>query len=113
MSKFEVGQEVIVTHPYGRDGHDSEFVSRVGRQYVYVERYGQERKFSIETGQEQLRGGYLGGALYTQQEWEDREARSKVYDQLHRKSLTMGHPLMQRLSLDQLGRIAAILEEEA
>ena len=91
-------------------------VSRVGRLYVTTlpedripgpnDRW-YERRFALRDGQESLRGGYMGGALYTEQEWEDRTEAQHLRQVLNRTHDTR---VTGRASLAQLRAIRAILE---
>ena len=113
----KVGDVMLATRPYGRDYEtDRVRVSRVGRLYVTTlpedripgpnDRW-YERRFALWDGQESLRGWYMGGALYTEQEWEARTAAQYLRLVLNR---THDTHVTGRASLAQLRAILAILE---
>ena len=113
-----VGDVMVASRPYGRDNESNRVrVIKVGRLQVFRRLsegiqagpadhvYG--RRFALENGQEVLRGGYLGGALYTEQEWEDRTEEQHLRRVLNR---THNTHVTGRASLAQLRAILAILE---
>ena len=110
-----VGDVMVASRPYGRDNEsDRVRVIKVGRLYVTTLPEGIQagpvdhgRRFALENGQEVLRGGYLGGALYTEQEWEDRTEEQHLRRVLNR---THNTHVTGRASLAQLRAILAILE---
>ena len=113
----KVGDVMLATRPHGRDDEtDRVRVSRVGRLYVTTLPEDRipgpngrwyERRFALRDGQESLRGGYMGGALYTEQEWEDRTEAQHLRQVLNRTHDTR---VTGRASLAQLRAILAILE---
>ena len=113
----KVGDVMLATRPYGRDYEtDRVRVSRVGRLYVTTLPEDRtpgpndyERHFALGDGQESLRGGYTGGALYTEQEWEDHTEAQHLRQVLYRE---YGTSVTGRASLAQLRAILAILRGE-
>lgn len=118
MAKFEVGQEVILTAPYGKKTHEIAYVRKVGRQYAYASPAHFEnshhnwRKFDMETGAEHIPGGYTGGTIYTLDEWDDREARGDLIEELRVLGVSFDWNKGKRLTTNKLQAILNIMKEE-
>ena len=115
---FTVGQEVLITRPYGAQNEPVPMtVRKVGRSYVYVGRDDRERswlRFSMDTRAESLPGGYVGGMLYTPQEWAERRLRFDLVQELRDLGVesTHGRRAYHRASVSQLRAIVDILRGE-
>lgn len=114
--KFTVGQTVIVTRRHGQS--EAAVVVKVGREYVYTgttlgDRW--PRKFRMDTGEESLRGGFMGGAIYTEQKWADRNFRTALIDLLAEQGVQIDpwHARGRHLTNDQLGQMAAAVADPA
>lgn len=99
--KFVVGQEVIVTRPLYRGGHDRVVISTVGRVFVYVGEDFDTRKFRIDDGSEQM-NGYPGGTLYTLAEWDEKKKFTDVVAQLRALGVSFEYGSARKFSLAQL-----------
>lgn len=120
MSKYQVGQELLATRPYARGGDpEPVVVTAVGRKYVRTVNpkwsYCVTRKFDIETGAEFITGGYTGGHLYTQQEWDERQRRGELRKRLLGLGVEAklgGRHAYSKATVAQLEAIIAILAPE-
>lgn len=119
MAKYEVGQEVVLTHHDSRPGPSIRGVVRkVGRQYVYASEAGFEskyawRKFDMETGYEQVKFG-SGGCIYTPDDWEEAKLRTHLWDTLQKLGIQRpyGYTPIAKATSDQLYAIIEILTED-
>ncbi len=117
--KFTVGQTVIVTEPHGRKKPSTALVVKVGREYVYTattlgDRW--PRKFRMDTGEESFRDGFMGGAIYTEQEWADRNFRSALIALLAEQGVRVDpwwNVRGRHLTNDQLEQMAAVITDPA
>lgn len=98
--KFHVGQEVM-TATYGHTPKPAT-VTKVGRLYVTAGR----DDFRVDTGA--LKSGY-NGRIYTLDEW----AKQDEHRDLRARARARGvQSIDDRVPVDQLRRIVAILEED-
>jgi len=106
--KFKVGQDVMVTGY--RDTGSLVTVARVGRLYVYAGKDWLERKFDIERGNEA--GDYNSGAIFTLEEWADRENKALATDALRELGIEIGYrrTVLTTATGDQLWAIVAIFK---
>lgn len=116
--KFTVGQTVIVTEHYGRKKSATALVVKVGREYVYTATTlegRRTRKFQMDIGEERLGSGSTGGAIYTEQEWADRNFRSALIDLLAEQGVRVDpwHVRGRHLTNDQLEQMAAAVADPA
>ena len=119
MSKFSVGDPCITTNP-GRTPERA-VVEKVGRLYLTTRMVASDgtvagewsrRRFHIETGAE--KSEYTAGAIYTLQEWDEREDRLRLLARLRDFGVGrvgFGRCALDSATFDQLRRIVAILEE--
>lgn len=108
-SKFEVGQRVIMTRPYGGKGYDHGVVQMIGRKYVYVSepRCSLARQFHLDTRDEVL-GGYLGGTIYTLEEWDKEIWRGNAVARLKAHGIEVTH--RANVTINQLRDMLAVLD---
>ena len=111
MKEFKVCQEVcFVQIPIGRGELKVSMqpITRVGSKYFYIKPLGLEIKISKETLTQEGFSNYKSYCFMTMQEYlDDKEARElgESIAQLYR------HYSRPKLSLDQLRRIKAIIDE--
>lgn len=79
MSTYTVGQTVIVTYQFDKVPEEGT-VTQVARKYVSVG----TRKFDMATGAERIRGGYLGGKIYTLEAWAELTSCNALVRELRR-----------------------------
>lgn len=112
---FTVGQTVIVTDRHGRRKPTAAVVVKVGREYVYTGTTLEDRrprKFRMDTGEESRRGGYVGGWLYTEQEWAGRNFRAALIHLLGEQGIRID-PRGRHLTTGQLEQMAAAITDPA
>lgn len=109
---FEIGQTVYIepvcyTTRYGTDIIETK-ISKIERKYIETEEFGDRHKFNISDGTDENRGyGGYGYLLYlTRQEMDDKNERQELLRNLQRDWYHLN------LTLDQLRRIKAIIEED-
>ena len=95
MSTYTVGQTVIVTYQFDRFPEEGT-VTQVARKYVSVG----TRKFDMATGAEHIRGGYLGGKIYTLEAWAELTACNALVREL------------RRLGVELTGRAASLTSDD-
>lgn len=111
LTDVKVGDELTLRH--GGQRTDRVTVSRVGRKYVYVTRSdGRElrERFSVETGVGDHQYG-SPGALFTPEQWEDREERNRLFQSLKMHGISRDFASRHELSTDKLRRLVAVLED--
>lgn len=110
MSKFEVGQTVVLTTHGGRNEARVQ-IERVGRKWVYVRIYGQEVAFDRETGKEKraLDAPGMPSFIYTEDDWATIQRYNAVYNRM--ANFTTDFNWRSKLTTDQMERIIPILEE--
>lgn len=112
MSKYEVGQQVIVVEPSSRDGAHETVIAKVGRTLVYTDPgTWRERAFYIESGAERrpANAGGTGAILYTVEEYAERERAAALRHQL--RDAGVDFKFGYRFTADQMERILAIVQE--
>lgn len=110
-TSIEVGQELYCVRPSLRRGHkediESYTVATVGRKYFTV---GESRsRFHLDTLKEDADHNYLAQLYRTEQEILDLRRREALSSEL--SCLFAGWRFYQNLSLDQMERIKAIVNE--
>lgn len=112
MSKFEVGQTVVLTTHEGRNEARVQ-IERVGRKWVYVRVYGQEVAFDRETGREKraLSAPGMPSFIYTEDDWATIQRDEAVYNRLAYLTNDFNWRSRSKLTTDQMERIISILEE--
>lgn len=112
--KLTIGQEVFVaaidqrTMRYG--GLYKATISKVGRDYFYIEERFRTLKFSTETLKEQTSGNYPHKVYLTEQELLDENEKRMLKERLDSFFGFSGSS--HSLSLDQLKRIQEIVDEK-
>lgn len=110
MPKYEIGQTVIMTNSHGRPGRSEGVVTNVARKYVTVGTGYSARKFDKETGAEPM-GGYMGGSIYSIEEWAERERKAAARARLKDLGLEpSGYGNVDRYSPDTIEAVVALLE---
>lgn len=108
MSTFEVGQEVTFRpHVRQERGSIPATITKIGRKYVYADIYGWSTPFNKDDGKAASR---YSGRLVTPDILAAEQARDAANERVH--PLRIGWPRWDRLSTDQLNRIADIIEEQ-
>lgn len=108
-SKWHVGQTVVLSD--GSRGFAEVPVTRVARKYVYITRYGRERKFNIEDGYEPSYTGHCP-RIYTKDEWADKQLRADLLRALRDADLNFLQGADYKLSTSTLQRLLTVLTGE-
>lgn len=104
---FTVGEEVLVSRPWGKTAAHKTTIRKVGRKYVRVGTpYGDETAAFDKVTRNRSNGA--SGHLYTMEEWADLTDRTRLRGLLHQYGLGQ---LPDSLSTDQLNRILDIAKE--
>lgn len=109
MSKYHVGQEVTYFSQPGRGVRTT--ITRMGRRWGYVEVYHREIAFDLETGQGKSDRGF-GDWISTDEELTEKQARAEAMARVKPLRETYGGA-WQNLTVDEINRIADIIEEQA
>lgn len=106
MIQWEIGQEVV--HQYGhskRQASAPATITRIGRKYVYAKVFGREQAFNKDDG---YVPNWRGGRLVTPEILAAEERRNAAMERTKR---LRDYGAFDRLSVDQIERIAEIIEE--
>lgn len=109
--KFEVGQEVVVTRPYGQPREQRNVVVKVGRSIVYTARVPGSvfvDSFYMESGRET--GSYSHSHVYTIEEWDEREEQAHVMTLLRRRGIEVAWNRGKDYDLPRLRALVAATE---
>jgi len=108
--KFTMGQDVIATESYGRRGRSHLNITRVGRIYVYTGSGYNERKFRGDSGDEDIKGGYVGGHLYSLEEMAASDRRLDTIRQLRELGIDL-HGKGYSIPSESLEKVLWILQD--
>lgn len=111
LKGLKPGDPIMVPHGWRGEDHVESVVSKVGRRWVYVGGTDSwARRFEVSDGHEE--GGR--GRAFTMTDYAERDAREVTFAELRLRGFRLdGYGrATERLSLDQLQRIVAILKEE-
>ncbi|MEZ7005653.1 hypothetical protein [Streptomyces sp. AD55] len=113
LPDVKVGDSLILATNNRYRGDQNVTVSRVGRQYLYVAVNGRElrERFHRATGAEDTK--YMGGHLYTQEQYEEQTLRASLFEKLRQTGLTFEHGVRSTLSTDKLRALLAVMAEDA
>ncbi|ALJ19543.1 beta barrel domain-containing protein [Microbacterium sp. No. 7] len=114
MSKFEVGQEVILVEGFGQRSPVEVEVVKVGRTLVYIKHHGQEKAFYQKDGVERRSPNAVGygDRVYTLEQWADRERRAAAIKRLSDLAVVPLAYSPWRCSTDALEQVIAVLEAD-
>jgi hypothetical protein len=118
VSKFKVGDEVVLVSPSYRSGPattDTRTIAKVGRKYAYLtgsEWWIAKMPFDLETGIESGEGNYPH-RIYTPQDYKDSQRRAKVLEAIKEHGIRWEFGGGQhKMSLAKLEKLLAVLEEK-
>lgn len=113
LPNVQVGDSLILSTNNRYRGNENVTVSRIGRQYLYVAVNGRElrERFHRATGVEDTK--YMGGRLYTQEQYEEQALRASLFEKLREAGITFEHGVRSTLTTDKLRALLAVMDEAA
>lgn len=112
MTNFHVGQTVILERRSYRGPSKCEetTITRVGRKYAYIEFWGREYQFNLETGVEAGDRG-LPDRIYTPEMKAAQDRRHAAQEALRNVGVRFDHGIERHLSTETLEAIRAAIPE--
>lgn len=108
-----VGDRVTIVHSYQNrrreNSSSEEVIVRVGRLYAYIEVYGKQLGYSLENGW--AKSGEYGGRMFTPESYAAHQRLTAAITRL--RDLTRHYPWFERLPLEKIEAIVAILESDS
>lgn len=114
QTRLKLGQELIVTRPYGQKGSDKSTVVKIGNTYFYTGDPNNSRswrKFRIDDRSEFILSGYMGGQAWTPEEWVYMQESSPLLDELRERGVTLSDSARRVLSNLHLRAILRMFKE--
>lgn len=113
LPNVKVGDGLILSTNNRYRGDQNVTVSRVGRQYLYVSVNGRElrERFHRATGAEDT--VYMGGHLYTQEQYEEQAQRASLFEKLREAGIDFQPGVRFTLTTDKLRALLVVMDDSA